>query len=217
MLWSTVSNVVCLFQENPEGAAVPRPLSQQQPDEGVGPVPGPKVAKISEKLPNASQTGSDHQSRGATPTKAKIQTPPPPSPSPTHPSKDSNTLIPFPVPNSLYNCDISKDKDAMSALSRAKSQECKELIRNVTCANKAGQLYNKGIKLSCPRGRYGGKGVENIPFERGKGPPVRVVFLFSVHGRAVRQVKRLFKAIYHVDHYYYIHVDSGYPKTPQTS
>lgn len=28
-----------------------------------------------------------------------------------------------------------------------------------------------------------------------------------VHGRAVRQLKRLIKAIYHRDHYYYIHVD----------
>lgn len=37
--------------------------------------------------------------------------------------------------------------------------------------------------------------------------PVRVVFVLMVHGRAVRQLKRLIKAIYHRDHYYYIHVD----------
>ena len=38
--------------------------------------------------------------------------------------------------------------------------------------------------------------------------PVRIVFVFTVSGRAVRQIIRLLKAIYHVDHYYYIHVDS---------
>ena len=38
--------------------------------------------------------------------------------------------------------------------------------------------------------------------------PVRIVFVFTVTGRAVRQIRRLLKAIYHVDHYYYIHVDS---------
>lgn len=37
--------------------------------------------------------------------------------------------------------------------------------------------------------------------------PVRVAFVLMVHGRAVRQLKRLLKAIYHKDHFYYIHVD----------
>lgn len=37
--------------------------------------------------------------------------------------------------------------------------------------------------------------------------PVRVAFVLIVHGRAVRQLKRLLKAIYHKDHFYYIHVD----------
>lgn len=37
--------------------------------------------------------------------------------------------------------------------------------------------------------------------------PVRIAFVLMVHGRAVRQLKRLIKAIYHRDHYYYIHVD----------
>lgn len=36
---------------------------------------------------------------------------------------------------------------------------------------------------------------------------MRVAFVLMVHGRAVRQLKRLIKAIYHRDHYYYIHVD----------
>ena len=37
--------------------------------------------------------------------------------------------------------------------------------------------------------------------------PVRIVFAVMVAGRAVRQVKRLIKAIYHPDHYVFIHVD----------
>lgn len=35
----------------------------------------------------------------------------------------------------------------------------------------------------------------------------RILFMFTWNGRAWRQVKRLFKQIYHVNHYYYIHVD----------
>ena len=38
-------------------------------------------------------------------------------------------------------------------------------------------------------------------------PPVRVAFVLVVHGRASRQFQRLFKAVYHTSHYYYIHVD----------
>lgn len=37
---------------------------------------------------------------------------------------------------------------------------------------------------------------------------VRVVFLLTLNGRALRQVHRLLKALYSVDHFYYIHVDS---------
>ncbi|XP_076074233.1 xylosyltransferase 1-like [Mytilus galloprovincialis] len=37
---------------------------------------------------------------------------------------------------------------------------------------------------------------------------VKIVFVLTLNGRAVRQVRRLLKAIYHRDHFYYIHVDS---------
>lgn len=37
--------------------------------------------------------------------------------------------------------------------------------------------------------------------------PARIAFVLVVHGRASRQFQRLFKAIYHTSHYYYIHVD----------
>lgn len=39
-------------------------------------------------------------------------------------------------------------------------------------------------------------------------PPVRIVFLLTLNGRAVRQVYRLIKALFHRDHYFFIHVDS---------
>lgn len=40
-----------------------------------------------------------------------------------------------------------------------------------------------------------------------KGPPVRIAYMLVVHGRAVRQLKRLLKAVYHERHFFYIHVD----------
>lgn len=41
--------------------------------------------------------------------------------------------------------------------------------------------------------------------------PVRIAFVLVVHGRASRQLQRMFKAIYHKDHFYYIHVDKVSP------
>lgn len=43
--------------------------------------------------------------------------------------------------------------------------------------------------------------------------PVRIAFVLVVHGRASRQLQRLFKAIYHTSHYYYVHVDQVRPPT----
>lgn len=39
-------------------------------------------------------------------------------------------------------------------------------------------------------------------------PKVRIAFLLTLNGRAVRQVHRLLKLLYSEQHYYYIHVDS---------
>lgn len=47
-----------------------------------------------------------------------------------------------------------------------------------------------------------------MPYEKEKGPLPRIAFLLSVHGRAVRQLQRLFKTIYQSDHFYIIHVDA---------
>ncbi|KAB0796113.1 hypothetical protein PPYR_10174 [Photinus pyralis] len=37
--------------------------------------------------------------------------------------------------------------------------------------------------------------------------PARIVFLLTLNGRALRQVRRLIRILYHRDHYFYIHVD----------
>lgn len=44
--------------------------------------------------------------------------------------------------------------------------------------------------------------------------PVRIAFVLVVHGRASRQFQRLFKAVYHTSHYYYVHVDQVGPGGP---
>lgn len=112
----------------------------------------------------------------------------------------------FPVPAQHRNCNIVGKKDAQSALSRATTQECKDLILNVTCMQMAGLLYDTNIRREC-RSWNPGRNFQAVPLSD-SGSPARVVFLFSLHGRALRQVKRLFKAVYHRDHYYFIHVDS---------
>ena len=120
----------------------------------------------------------------------------------------SSTLVPYPLPNDLQSCSLVGKKDATSAVSRAKTQECKDLIKNITCLQQGGRLYDLDILNLCPIGRDPGRGFQKVPYDQGTGPNARVVFLMSIHGRAYRQVKRLFKAIYHTDHYFFIHVDS---------
>lgn len=38
--------------------------------------------------------------------------------------------------------------------------------------------------------------------------PVRIVFLLTLNGRALRQVRRLINILYDVKHYFFIHVDA---------
>lgn len=47
--------------------------------------------------------------------------------------------------------------------------------------------------------------------------PVRIAFVLVVHGRASRQFQRLFKAVYHTSHYYYVHVDQVRPPADGTA
>lgn len=113
----------------------------------------------------------------------------------------------FPIPQEFTNCDTSSNKDTTSAINRATTPECKELLQNVSCIEKAGKLYNTEVERACGTSNPG-KTFRAVPLTGGTGDKARVVFLMSLHGRAFRQVKRLFKAIYHTDHYYFIHVDS---------
>lgn len=126
----------------------------------------------------------------------------------TRPTKTIPSVKPYPLPPALQGCDISNKKDAQSAISRATTDTCKSLIHNITCLGQARRLYDEEIKNACPLGKNPGQGFRPIPYSQGSGPLARVVFLLSVHGRAHRQMKRLFKAIYHTDHYYFVHVDS---------
>ena len=44
--------------------------------------------------------------------------------------------------------------------------------------------------------------------ENSSETPIRIAFLLTLNGRALRQVKRLIKILFHTDHYFYIHVDA---------
>ncbi|XP_034749471.1 xylosyltransferase 1-like [Etheostoma cragini] len=105
-------------------------------------------------------------------------------------------------------CEIS-GKEAISALSRAKSRECRLQIVEVYCKHKDRALMPEKVPRYCP---IEGKANVNVqweedPSEAAQLVPARIAFVLVIHGRAVRQFQRLFKAIYHTSHYYYIHVD----------
>uniref|UniRef100_H3D3E5 Xylosyltransferase 1 n=1 Tax=Tetraodon nigroviridis TaxID=99883 RepID=H3D3E5_TETNG len=105
-------------------------------------------------------------------------------------------------------CEIS-GKEAISALARAKSKECRQQIAEVYCRHKEGQLMPERVTRYCP---LEGKANANVQWDEDSAEsfplkPVRIAFVLAVHGRASRQFQRLFKAIYHTSHYYYIHVD----------
>ncbi|XP_041938981.1 xylosyltransferase 2 [Alosa sapidissima] len=108
-------------------------------------------------------------------------------------------------------CEIA-GKDALSALQRASSRQCRQEIASVVCQHQAGRLMPGPLPQKCPQH------VLSSPLQQAAADvvggdlskvenPVRVAFVLVVHGRAVRQLTRLIKAIYHRDHFYYIHVD----------
>ncbi|XP_034250002.1 xylosyltransferase oxt isoform X2 [Thrips palmi] len=203
-------------------------------------------------------------------------------------------------------CEIS-NKEAVSAIHRAKTQLCKQEIANTTCLINDSSLYPKTLKMSCPltKGITPGKSLGcfkdeknlrrlngysvtlkttnspehciNICLQSGfpyagvqysvecfcgnnrpesssrlpdsscnmkcpadprkacggyytinvyqtgipkftpqvpsasplrNEPSARVAYLLTLNGRGVRQVRRLFKTLYHQDHFFYIHVDA---------
>ncbi|KAJ8384004.1 hypothetical protein AAFF_G00212480 [Aldrovandia affinis] len=104
-------------------------------------------------------------------------------------------------------CEIS-GKEVISALSRARTSECRQLIAHAYCRHKARQLMPERVTRYCPlEGQceypVGEESAETPP----PATPVRIAFVLVVHGRASRQIQRLFKAVYHSAHFYYIHVD----------
>ncbi|XP_056262794.1 xylosyltransferase 1-like [Pseudoliparis swirei] len=105
-------------------------------------------------------------------------------------------------------CEIA-GKEAISALSRARSRECRQQIVEVYCKHKDRALMPEKVPRYCP---IEGKANVNVqwdedPSDGAQLVPARIAFVLVVHGRASRQFQRLFKAIYHTSHYYYIHVD----------
>uniref|UniRef100_A0A2M4BCE2 protein xylosyltransferase n=2 Tax=Anopheles marajoara TaxID=58244 RepID=A0A2M4BCE2_9DIPT len=61
-------------------------------------------------------------------------------------------------------------------------------------------VYETGIR------KFAEQSSETIAKREDK--PVRIAFLLTLNGRAVRQVHRLLKALYHPQHYYFIHIDA---------
>ncbi|XP_053550711.1 xylosyltransferase 1 [Bombina bombina] len=105
-------------------------------------------------------------------------------------------------------CEIT-GKESISALSRAKSKQCRQEIAEMYCQHKQGKLMPEKVTRLCP---LEGKANNNVQWDEDSieytvTNPVRIAFVLVVHGRASRQLQRMFKAIYHKDHFYYIHCD----------
>ncbi|XP_043946423.1 xylosyltransferase 2 isoform X2 [Protopterus annectens] len=101
-------------------------------------------------------------------------------------------------------------KDALSALARANSKQCRQEIASVVCLHQAGELMVQSVPRYCT---LSGKPSPLIQWDiiaedlASVQNPVHIAYVLVVHGRATRQLKRMIKAIYHKDHFYYIHVD----------
>ncbi|XP_054614371.1 xylosyltransferase 1-like [Dunckerocampus dactyliophorus] len=113
-----------------------------------------------------------------------------------------------PLRKEQAECEIS-GKEAISALSRAKSRGCRQQMADVYCRHMKDALMPHQVPRFCP---LQGKVSVNIQWDEGPPDsahpaPVRLAFVLVVHGRASRQFHRLFKAVYHTAHFYYIHVD----------
>ncbi|CBY09500.1 unnamed protein product [Oikopleura dioica] len=102
-------------------------------------------------------------------------------------------------------CEVTHN-DAKSAIQRA-SDECKPKIHKSYCDHKAGMLLPSRIERTCPHAK---RFVAQAPAVTTKNPDakIRICYFLIVHGRSLRQIKRLVKNIYHTDHVLYFHVDS---------
>ncbi|XP_068606122.1 xylosyltransferase 2 isoform X2 [Brachionichthys hirsutus] len=118
----------------------------------------------------------------------------------------------FQASNRVPKCNIV-GKDALSALERAETQQCRQEIANIVCQHQAGLLMPRSLPKYCTKSGTSHQNQAVVELDNdltNVENPVRVVFVLMVHGRASRQLRRLIKAIYHHDHYYYIHVDERF-------
>lgn len=107
----------------------------------------------------------------------------------------------------MSKCPI-ESKDAISALSRARSKECKQDITDTVCATSERNLYPLSLPRFCPfTGKYANEIENDGKFMSMDQPKARIAYVLVVHGRALRQVRRLIRLLYHRDHFFYIHVD----------
>jgi hypothetical protein len=54
----------------------------------------------------------------------------------------------------IPKCDIANEKEVLSAIQRAKSQDCKQLISNIACEIKSKTFYPVSLPNTCPSGNY---------------------------------------------------------------
>ena len=105
-------------------------------------------------------------------------------------------------------CNIRElQTETISAINRAKTENCKMEIERVACAIDTGGYYPDYIPNTCPMGDDPGKEYEDIDWDESMRP-ARIFYLLQLHGRAVQQILRLFRTIYHPSHFYYLHVDA---------
>eukprot|EP00045_Choanoeca_perplexa_P011775 m.126143 g.126143 ORF g.126143 m.126143 type:complete len:745 (+) comp15766_c0_seq1:143-2377(+) len=126
------------------------------------------------------------------------------------------------IPSDLDGCTFAS-AEMTSALQRVKLPSCEARLRRAACLSQLGLLYPPQLSLQpMPRciltpsqplkdwwtGRGVGEGAAVLPDELQVPSPTRLAFMLVVHGRNVRQIKRLLRAIYSTEHYYLIHVDA---------
>jgi len=113
-------------------------------------------------------------------------------------------------------CDLKHLNQAVSAIQRAKSNDCKLEIADLACQSPVEKSFDKKCSKLITRevitstddiySRKSQSEVENELNSYLKELP-RIVFLFTVNGRGIRQILRVLKSIYNVQHFYYFHVD----------
>lgn len=69
------------------------------------------------------------------------------------------------------------------------------------------KIYFKQVYLKILYKKISGFSAQIANTDTKYNSSARIVFLLTLNGRAIRQVRRLLKIIYDRDHYYYIHVD----------